>query len=257
MRAMILAAGFGTRLRPLTDTVPKALVEVAGHPMVAYPLAVVREAGIREVIINLHHLGGEIRRVLGDGSRYGLAITYSEEDPILDTGGAIKKAEPFLGGDTFVVLNADMVIDLDLASVVAWHRQRGAVATMVLRRNDGPRDYGLIEVDRGGRIRRFLGQPPELAENLAPEELTPMMFTGVHVFEPAVFSYMREGRFGINAETYPAMLAAGEPLYGYRFDGYWSVLDTPDLLAEGQRHIAAGGVLAGSRHPGRPTEHNP
>lgn len=246
MKAMILAAGFGTRLKPLTDTVPKALVEVAGHPMVAYPLAVVREAGIREVIINLHHLGDAIRRQLGDGDRHGLSITYSEENPILDTGGAIKKAEEFLRGDTFVVLNADMVIDLDLGAVIEWHRAKRAMATMVLRRNDGPRDYGVIEIDRDGRIKRFLGVPADV-----DEALSPMMFTGVHVFEPKVFDYMREGRFGINAETYPAMLAAGEPLYGYAFDGYWTVLDTPDLLAAGQDRIATGGVLASTRHPGK------
>ena len=241
---MILAAGLGTRLRPLTDTVPKPMIDVAGHPMVAYPLAIVREAGIREVIINLHHLGDQIRQSLGDGSRYGLSITYSEEDPILDTGGAIKKAEAFLAGDTFVVLNGDMVIDLDLRSVIAWHRERGATATMVLRTDPSNRGYGAIEVDETGRIRRFLGQPPDF-----PCELSSMMFTGVHVFEPRIFSYMREGRFGINAETYPAMMASGEPLYGYRFEGFWTVLDTHDLLADGRRAIAAGGVLAASRMP--------
>ncbi len=241
---MILAAGFGTRLRPLTDTVPKPMIDVAGHPMIAYPLAVVREAGIREVIINLHHLGGQIRAALGDGARYGLSITYSEEDPILDTGGAIKNAEEFLSGDTFVVLNGDMVIDLDLRAVIDWHRARGATATMVLRPDESDHAYGVIETDGSGRIRRFLGQPAE-----GDADLSKMMFTGVHVFEPRVFSYMRPGRFGINAETYPAMLSAGEPLFGYRFGGFWSVLDTPQLLEAGRREIAAGDVLAPRRMP--------
>ena len=115
MRAMILAAGFGTRLRPLTDRVPKPLLTIAGHPMIAYPLAILRAAGIREVLINLHHHGEQIRDILGDGSAYGMRIEYSAEDPILDTGGAIKKAEPFLRGDTFVVMNSDILIDLRLA----------------------------------------------------------------------------------------------------------------------------------------------
>src|SRR5262249_8423600 len=106
MRAMILAAGKGTRLRPLTDTVPKPLLEVAGRPMIALPLDLLRAAGIRDVVINLHHLGGQLRAALGDGSAYGVRITYSEEDPILDTGGAIAAARDFLIGDTFVVLNA-------------------------------------------------------------------------------------------------------------------------------------------------------
>jgi NDP-sugar pyrophosphorylase family protein len=257
---MILAAGLGTRLRPLTDSIPKPMIDVAGHPMIAYPLAVVRESGIREVIINLHHLGDQIRSALGDGSRYGLSITYSEEDPILDTGGAIKKAEAFLSGDTFVVLNGDMVIDLDLGSVIDWHRARGATATMVLRPDHSGRGYGVIETDSTGRIRRFLGQPAEVSgelspgelspRELSPRELSPMMFTGVHIFEPRVFSYMREGRFGINRETYPAMMSNGDPLFGYRFSGFWSVLDTPELLEAGRRAIAAGGVLAPGRMPG-------
>ncbi len=240
---MILAAGFGTRLSPITDKIPKPLVEVDGNPMVAYPLAVVREAGIREVMINLHHLGDQIRDALGDGREFGLSITYSEENPILDTGGAIKNAEEFLRGDTFVVLNGDMIIDLDLRAVIEWHRSKGATATMVLRPDDRDRGYGLIEIDPEGRIRRFLGRP-----SVVDVALEPMMFTGVHVFEPAVFGYMSAGRFGINAETYPAMLAAGEPLFGYRFEGYWSVLDTHELLELGRREVA-GGVLASTRRP--------
>jgi mannose-1-phosphate guanylyltransferase/phosphomannomutase len=174
-----------------------------------------------------------------------VSITYSEEHPILDTGGAIKKAEDFLRGDTFVVLNGDMVIDIDLRRVIDWHRERGSTATMVLRPDRSDAGYGLIETDRGGRIRRFLGEPSEVED----EDLVPMMFTGVHVFQPPVFDYMREGRFGINAETYPAMLAAGEPLYGYRFEGYWSVLDTHELLDAGRREIGCGEVLAPARRP--------
>jgi len=241
---MILAAGLGTRLRPLTDTVPKPLVDVAGAPLIAYPLALIREAGIRDVIINLHHLGARIRETLGDGSSYGVSITYSEEDPILDTGGAIQKAQRFLRDDTFVVLNSDSVMDLDLARVIAWHREKRAVATMVLRDDDAAAAYGLIETDQDHRIRRFLGRPPDVDIPLEAR-----MFAGVHIFEPHVFSFMRPGRFGINAETYPAMLAAGQPLYGYPFAGYWSVLDTPEGLVRGRRELAAGGPLAPTRRP--------
>jgi NDP-sugar pyrophosphorylase family protein len=226
---MILAAGFGSRLRPLTDRVPKPLLDVGGVPMIAYPLALLRAAGIDEVVINLHHLGDQIRARLGDGGAYGMSISYSEEPSLLDTGGGIKKAEAFLRGGTFVVLNADSVMDLDLAAVIDWHRRQRAVATMVLRpdREDGR--YGHIEIDAQSRIRRFLGRPVHVAESLRS-----LMFAGVHVFEPAVFDFMGEGRFGINAQTYPAMLAAGCPLYGYEFHGYWRVLDTHAGLAEGR-----------------------
>ena len=244
MRAMILAAGFGSRLRPLTDRVPKPLIEVGGQPLIAYPLALLRAAGIREVIINLHHQGDQIRAVLGDGAAYGLSIAYSEEETILDTGGGIRAAQRFLEGDRFLVLNSDVVMDLDLAPVIAWHQSRGALATMVLRPDREAARFRLIEIDAEQRIRRFLGQPASVA---AP--LTPLMFTGVHVFEPEVFAYMAEGRFGINRQTYPAMLAAGRPLYGYRFDGYWRVLDTHSGLAEGRHDMLDPGCLAPARRP--------
>jgi NDP-sugar pyrophosphorylase family protein len=241
---MILAAGFGSRLRPLTDRMPKPLLAVGGHPLIAYPLALLRAAGIGEVIINLHHLGGQIRDALGDGAAYGVSITYTEEEPILETGGAIKNAQRFLQGERFLVLNSDIICDLDLRDLIAWHAARGALATMVLRPDREAAHYGVIEVDGEDRIRRFLGRPA-----VVDVPLTPLMFAGVHVFEPEVFACMDEGRFGINSVTYPRMLAAGRPLYGYRFPRYWRVLDTHAGLAEGRWEALAGHWLAPRHHP--------
>jgi NDP-sugar pyrophosphorylase family protein len=235
---MILAAGFGSRLRPLTDRIPKPLIDVGGHPLIAYSLALLRAAGIGEVVINLHHLGDQIRAALGDQA-YGVRIIYSPEDPILDTGGAIRRAERWLAGDRFVLLNSDMLIDLDLPPLFAWHAAHGGLATMVLRRDAEASRYGIIEIDAAHRIRRFLGTPAAV-----PQPLTPYMFTGVHVFEPRVFDYLEHGSFSSTRQTYPRMLAAGEPLFGYVFDGYWRVLDTHDGLADGRRDIAAGGRLS-------------
>jgi NDP-sugar pyrophosphorylase family protein len=241
---MILAAGFGRRLRPLTDHTPKPLIPVAGKPLIAYALALLRAAGIREVIVNLHHRGDEIRAALGDGASYGVSIAYSTEDPILDTGGAIKRAQAFLQGGRFVVLNSDVICDVDLRTVVEWHAARAALATMVLRPDREAARYGLIEIDAQSRIRRFLGRPAEIGE-----PLTPLMFSGIHVFEPDVFSYMDDGPFGINAVTYPRMLDAGCPLYGYTFAGYWRVLDTHAGLAEGRWEQQAGSCLAARHRP--------
>src|SRR5262245_7817085 len=117
MRAMILAAGFGTRLQPLTNTTPKALVPVAGRPLIEYGLLLLKSQGIAEVVINLHHLGGKICSTLGDGRIYGLHIAYSPENPILETGGGIKRAQSFFKGETFIVLNCDTILDLDLSTV--------------------------------------------------------------------------------------------------------------------------------------------
>jgi len=234
IRAIILAAGFGTRLRPLTDHTPKPLLDVAGLPMIAYPLLLLRSAGISEALINLHHLGEQIRHALGDGSRYGVRITYSEENPILDTGGAIKNAEGFLGGDTFVVLNADTIVDLDLPAMLACHRGRGGIGTMLLREDPEVRRYGAIEVDVTDRVRRFLGFPAEVAEPLEP-----LMYGGVWILEQRVFEYMSPGVFSITKQTGPALMRAGEALYGYRYGGYWRVLDTPDGLKAGRRDLQA------------------
>lgn len=235
MRAMILAAGRGSRLRPLTDRVPKPLVEVGGHPLIAYPLALCRAAGITEVVINLHHHGDAIRAALGDGRAFGVSIAYSAEATLLDTGGGILHARPLLGEERFVVLNSDSIIDLDLRALGAAHAERRAVATMVLRRDREQRRFGEIDLDAAQRVRRILGRPAHVAG-----PLTPYMFAGVHVFEPQVYGHMASGTFGIITQTYPALLAAGGAVSGYVYNGYWRVLDTHAGLAEGRYDFSAG-----------------
>lgn len=220
---MVLAAGLGTRLRPLTDDRPKALVEVAGHPLITYNLALLRRFGITEVVVNLHYHGERLRRTLGDGSHLGLAIAYSVEEPLLDTGGGIRHARALLGDDDFVVMNSDTIVDLPLDRVIAEHRARRADATLVLRRDPEQARYGEIEIDGQGWIRRFLGTPTNVST-----VLTPYMFAGVHVLSPRVFDHMPAGGvFSITRETYPAMLAAGAALAGVPFAGFWRVIDTP------------------------------
>lgn len=235
MRAMILAAGKGTRLRPLTESIPKPLVDVCGRPMIAFALQLLRQAGIRDVVINLHHLGHLIRAALGDGSTYGVRLTYSEENPILDTGGAIAAARQFLDGDTFVVVNADVVIDMPLRDVLDFHRRHEATATMVLRPDPQAERKDDIGIDAAQHIRRFLGQPyggplPCTAERY--------LFGSVHVFQPRLFDYMQPGVYSITRDVYPRLLTAGEPIYGYVHHGYWRVLDTPGDLAAGRRELA-------------------
>ena len=158
-RAMVLAAGRGTRLAPLTDTTPKPLLPVAGQPLIEHILEFLRAGGIREVVINLHHLGQRIKERIGDGRRLGLQVKYSWEDPILDTGGGIKRAEPLLAGEPFVVVNGDSLLELRLEDVVAFHRERAAVATMVVRPDPEAARYGLIELDADDRVRRVVGLP--------------------------------------------------------------------------------------------------
>lgn len=232
----MLAAGLGTRLRPLTLDRPKPLVAVRGRPLIAYNLLLLRRYGITDVIINLHHHGDALRAALGDGAAFGLHIEYSPEDPLLDTGGAMKNAQAFFGGEDFLVMNGDTIIDLPLDVLVAAHRARRAAATLVLRNDPDQERYGLVEIDADTRIRRFLGRPEAVA---AP--LKAYMFAGVHVLSPRVFRYMPDLRaFSITRETYPAMLAADEPLYGLPFAGFWRVIDTAADLERAERTLAVG-----------------
>lgn len=238
MRAMILAAGFGTRLRPLTNTVPKALIPVADRPLIEYGLRFLKAYGIEEVVINLHHLGEKIRALLGDGSIYDLRISYSPEDPILESGGGIKNAQPFLDGETFVVLNCDTIIDLDLPALIAAHRKTKAAATLVLRPDPEAARYGILETDTNNCIRRFLGQPPEVNEPLSQ-----YMFTGLQVLEPRVFAFMPEVKpFSTTRATYPAMLQAGEPLYGFIHSGTWMTIDDTEAMVRATQAIVSGQV---------------
>ena len=156
MKEMVFAAGQGDRLRPLTDTSPKALVPVAGRPMIEYPLLLLRHYGIREVIINLHHLGKQIEAYLNNGAKLGLKITYSKEQELLDTGGGLLKAKPFLQDGTFIVINTDVLIDLPLAELIDFHRAKKSTATLALRPDELADQYGSIDIDTEGRIDRFL-----------------------------------------------------------------------------------------------------
>jgi len=236
MRAMILAAGLGTRLRPLTNTVPKALVPVAGRPLIEYSLLFLRSQGIMEVVINLHHFGEKIRVALGDGSLYGMRIFYSPEDPILETGGGIKNAQSWLDSDTFVVVNCDTILDLDLQEAIEFHRHKQSVATLVLRSDPDVESYGVLQVNDQGRIRRIREHALAVRESLSS-----YMFTGLQILEPRVFDFMSEVRlFSTTRETYPRMMQAGEPLYGFMHAGPWMVVDDQAGVARATQAIISG-----------------
>lgn len=235
---MILAAGLGTRLRPLTHTTPKALIEVAGRPLIEYALRFVHSQGIRRVVINLHHLGDQIRARLGDGRAYGVQISYSVEDRLLETGGGVKQAQALLeDGGTFLVVNSDAILDIDLAAVVSAHRRSRAVATLVLRPDPEAASYGLLEIDASGRLRRLRGQPATVDAGT----LSAYMFTGCQILEPRIFDVMPEGQaFSLTRDTYVGLLRAGEPLGGVVHTGAWAVVDDAGGVERATRAIRSG-----------------
>jgi mannose-1-phosphate guanylyltransferase len=243
MKAMVLAAGLGHRLLPLTERLPKALVSVAGRPMIDYPLLLLRHYEIREIIINLHHLGEQIEAYLGNGATLGLNISYSKEEELLDTGGGLLKARPFLREGPFIVINTDVLIDLPLSELIAFHEQKQATATLVLRADQRADQFGSMEIDSNGRINRFL-QAKRTTASLVPG--TKLMFTGVQILDPRFFDYMPadEGprKFSTTKDTYPRMLVEEEPLYGFRFDGSWQDLGAPDRIREAEEGLARGTI---------------
>jgi mannose-1-phosphate guanylyltransferase len=239
MKAMVLAAGQGTRLRPVTDRIPKALVPVAGRPMIEYPLLLLKHYGIRDIVINLHHLGEQIESRLGNGAPLGLNITYSKEPELLDTGGGLLKAKPFLQDGTFIVINTDVLIDLPLSELIAFHKTKAAAATLVLRPDPLADQYGSLEIDGTGRIRRFLD-----TRISAPVPMTKVMFTGVQILEPRIFDYMDAGagigKFSTTKDTYPRMLVESERLFGFRFAGFWQDLGTQARIKEVEESLGRG-----------------
>ncbi len=235
-RAMILAAGRGERLRPLTENTPKPLVKVAGRCLIDYGIDVCRNAGIDDVIINLHHLGDRIRDHLGDGSALGVRVSYSEEKTLQGSGGGIREAQAMLDGETFVTLNADTIIDIDLRAVLEAHVETEAAVTLVLRKDPEMEKFGLVQLDTDNRVGAFL----DARRPGAPEQLEPYMYTGVQVVSPEIFSYMPDnGPFSITQVTYPDMLRADRPLYGYPFTGPWITVGTPQELEAAERRLEA------------------
>jgi NDP-sugar pyrophosphorylase family protein len=241
MKAMVLAAGEGIRLRPLTERLPKALVPVAGRPMIEYPLLLLRHHGIHDIIINLHHLGDRIEAYLGGGAQLGLHITYSREPELLDTGGGLLKAKPFLEDGTFIVINTDVLIDLPLGELIGFHEKNEATATLVLRPDPMADQFGSMEIDGDGRIRRFLQTRITGKPGVSTRKL---MFTGVQILSSRVFAYMNSPdgtqRFSTTRDTYPRMLLQRERLFGFQFDGFWQDLGTESRIREAEQSLQLG-----------------
>ncbi|MGH7844184.1 MAG: nucleotidyltransferase family protein [Candidatus Binatia bacterium] len=240
MKAMVLAAGLGERLRPLTHNMPKALVQVAGRPMIEYPLLLLRHAGIREVVINLHYRGAQLADCLGDGTRFGLSIEYSREEGLVDTGGGVFLARRFLAGGPFIVINSDVLIDLSLNELIAFHSSRKPVATLVLRPDEKAEEFGAIECAEDGRIHRFLKVDVRTAANQVTKK---RMFTGVQILEPSIFDYMEENKpFSLTRTTYSGVVAGGQPIYGFDYFGYWQDLGTIERIKQAEEKLQSGEV---------------
>ncbi len=221
MRAMLLAAGRGERLRPLTDTTPKCMLPFEGKPLLEHWLDKLQLTGVRDVVINVHHLADVIEDSLGGGERWGMRIRYSREPQLLGTSGALREVQSFFKDDSFLVVYADNQSNCGLREIAEFHRQRAGLATMSVCWIEDPRSCGIVGFDKQFRIDRFLEKPT------ADQIFSHYINAGIYVFEPKIFDYIPAGvPSDFSRDVFPRMLQANAPLYSFPYDGYVLKFDT-------------------------------
>ncbi|MDT5294272.1 MAG: mannose-phosphate guanylyltransferase [Acidobacteriota bacterium] len=238
MRTMILAAGYGTRLWPLTIDRTKPAIPFMGRPLIGYVAQYLARFGFEDIVVNLHHQPESVRAALGDGERFGVRFHYVEEPVILGTSGAIDNARRLLDGEPFVVVNGKIATDIDLHAALETHRRTRALATLVLRPNPTRERYSTVHV-RDGLITGFgphpasdnVGSAPgtalDTAQDKSPPNESPLMFTGIQVLDPGIFEYIPRGVFSHSVtDVYVPAIARGERIAAHVAGGAWYELST-------------------------------
>ncbi|MDQ2801092.1 MAG: NDP-sugar synthase [Armatimonadota bacterium] len=213
---MILAAGVGSRLDPLTRAIPKPMVPIVNRPVIEHIVLDLKKHGFTEIMINLHYLGDVIQQALGDGARLGVQISYAQEDKLWGDAGSVKRSQAFFGGETFLVVGGDDISDIDLTGLMLLHQEKNAAATIATTVVEDPSQFGIVVTDEDGRIARFLEKPKSgsVFSNTAN--------TGIYVFEPQVFDLIPPDTFwGFGNNVFPQLLAEDRPLYGFATTSYW------------------------------------
>jgi NDP-sugar pyrophosphorylase family protein len=239
MKAILLAGGKGTRLRPLTVHTPKPIVPIFNRPFLYYQLDLLRQVPeIDEAILSLNYQPRRIEEIFGDGEGLGLKLRYVVEPQPLGTGGAVRYAGDQLT-ESVVVFNGDVLTQVDLAAVLQLHRERKAKATIVLTPVENPRAYGLVETDEAGNVRRFLEKPGE-------DEITcNTINAGIYILEPETFDRIpRDTAWSIERSYFPSLIERGETFVAYVYDGYWIDIGTPAKYMQVHRDIMDGRYLA-------------
>lgn len=212
---MVLAAGAGTRLRPITFETPKPMVPVANRPVLHHVLDNLSHYGIRDAVLNLHSKPEQIKRYCGDGTRWGMRIRYSPEAKLLGTAGGVKKVQDFFKDGTFLVVSGDGLHDVDYSALAAFHKKSGSLATMVVKAIDTRFDYGVTLTGPGGRIKGFREKPSW------GDVFSNQVNTGIYMFEPEVFRYIPQGVYDFGHQLWPKLLKLRKPIFAWEWKGYW------------------------------------
>ena len=231
MKAIIMAGGEGTRLRPLTCDCPKPMMQLMNRPVMQYALELLKQHGITQIAATLGYLPDAIIDYFADGEDFGVSLQYFIEKTPMGTAGGVRQAKDFLN-ETFIVLSGDGITDLNITEAIAFHRQRGALATLVLKHEENPLDYGVVSIDRDGRVRNFYEKPDW------SDVLSDTINTGIYILEPEVLDLIPEGAvYDFGHDLFPAMARDNRPVYGYVMQDYWC--DIGDVRAYLAAHADA------------------
>jgi mannose-1-phosphate guanylyltransferase/phosphomannomutase len=227
-----MAGGEGTRLRPMTANQPKPLLPVVNKPIMEHVLRLLKRHGFDETIVTVQFLASMVRTYFGDGDELGMHLSYATEESPLGTAGSVKNAEEALRDDAFLVISGDALTDIDLAKVVAAHRERGALVTVCLTRVPDPLEFGIVITDEQTRIERFLEKPSW------GQVFSDTVNTGIYVMEPEVFRHVAKGEaVDWSGDVFPALVEAGAPVYGYVAEGYWEDVGTHESYLKVQADV--------------------
>ncbi|MCB0963204.1 MAG: NTP transferase domain-containing protein, partial [Acidimicrobiales bacterium] len=236
MKAVIMAGGEGTRLRPLTSNCPKPMLPLANRPMMEHIVTLLKRHGIDEIVVTVAFLANQIRTYFGDGSEFGIKVVYATEDQPLGTAGSVRNAMDVLD-ERFLVISGDVLTDIDLGKILAFHEEKQALATIGLVHVPNPLEFGIVITREDGSIERFLEKPTW------GQVFSDTINTGIFVLEPEIFDFIPDGRpVDFSGEVFPALLEASKPLYGAVAEGYWEDVGTLDSYVTAHKDVMDGRV---------------
>ncbi len=237
MRAVVMAGGEGTRLRPMTSSQPKPLLPVVNKPIMEHVLRLLKRHGYVDTVVTVQFLASLVRNYFGDGEDLGMRLHYATEETPLGTAGSVKNAEEALRDEPFLVISGDALTDIDLTDLVRYHREHEALVTVCLKRVPNPLEFGITIVGEDGRVERFLEKPTW------GQVFSDTVNTGIYVMEPQVFAYVPAGEVvDWSADVFPALLEKGEKVYGYVAEGYWEDVGTQESYLRAQADVLTGKV---------------
>jgi mannose-1-phosphate guanylyltransferase/phosphomannomutase len=237
VKAVVMAGGEGTRLRPMTANQPKPMLPVVNRPIMEHVLRLLRKHGLTETVVTVQFLASMVRNYFGDGEDFGMSLQYATEETPLGTAGSVKNAEDALRDEPFLVISGDALTDIDLSDLIAFHKDNDALVTVALARVPDPLEFGIVIVDDNGKIQRFLEKPTW------GQVFSDTVNTGIYVMEPEVLDHVAAGQVvDWSADVFPKLLESGAPLYGWIADGYWEDVGSLESYVKAQADVLTGKV---------------